>query len=136
MVGLTGLEPATSSSRTKRSTRLNYNPSIKTKLYLPHKFFFASYFLFFLILRHNTSRCIIKTSHDLLALHQKYCSAFIIRTPTTPPIHRNSIINQIHIQAIIVTQIFPINHIRLPKIPNQIFSGLSDIFRISWHKML
>ena len=26
LVGLTGLEPATSSSRTKRSTRLNYNP--------------------------------------------------------------------------------------------------------------
>lgn len=28
MVGLTGLEPATSSSRTKRSTRLNYNPKV------------------------------------------------------------------------------------------------------------
>ena len=36
MVGLTGLEPATSSSRTKRSTRLNYNPN--AVIVLPHNF--------------------------------------------------------------------------------------------------
>ena len=33
LVGLTGLEPATSSTRTKRSTRLNYNPFVSQLAY-------------------------------------------------------------------------------------------------------
>ena len=40
LVGLTGLEPATSSSRTKRSTRLNYNPKFDSLL--QQKFFYAT----------------------------------------------------------------------------------------------
>ena len=41
MVGMTGLEPATSSSRTKRSTRLNYIPLVSTYVCLSHNFFIA-----------------------------------------------------------------------------------------------
>lgn len=41
MVGMTGLEPATSSSRTKRSTRLNYIPS-QSAYKLSRKIYFAS----------------------------------------------------------------------------------------------
>ena len=43
LVGLTGLEPATSSSRTKRSTRLNYNPKLLTLL---HHFFYIATIIF------------------------------------------------------------------------------------------
>lgn len=42
LVGMTGLEPATSSSRTKRSTRLNYIPL--TCIYISQKFFNTSFF--------------------------------------------------------------------------------------------
>lgn len=42
LVGMTGLEPATSSSRTKRSTRLNYIPS--TCIYISQNFFNTSFF--------------------------------------------------------------------------------------------
>ena len=39
LVGLTGLEPATSSTRTKRSTRLNYNPIFQKCSYSYNVFF-------------------------------------------------------------------------------------------------
>ena len=42
LVGMTGLEPATSSSRTKRSTRLNYIPL--TCIYISQNFFNTSFF--------------------------------------------------------------------------------------------
>ena len=104
--------------------------------YIYHiKIFLQALFLFFLILRHDASCCIIKTSHHSVARHQKNRPAFIIRQPTASPIHWYSIINQIRFQTLIFSFLI-INHIRNPKIAFQILASLPHIFRKPRHKIL